>query len=261
MLRWLGALILPCIMAAVEITIPLNDGKLVISEVQLIGPSRTKAVPELSFVITNHTSESWESITLQFDAEGDCEFASIAREWTAEVRLSLNHSTEAPYSTSYRRSIPSLLGEMNGCTVKDIKATLLFADNVNWRITTTGERIGKEARRREMEADRKAAEAERAAQAEQERIQAEAAATKAATESARQKRLAAERKKREAEAEAAYQRARTAEETKAAEERRRIRAVCALIHQSTANKNIADLIVKEEQQVRACQTLGLYPPR
>lgn len=248
-------------MAAAEINIPLNDGKLVISDAQLIGPTRSKAIPELSFVIANHTSESWDSITLRFDAEGDCETVPSPREWTVEVRLGLKHSTESPYSMSYRRSTQSLLGEMNGCSVKDIRAKLIFADNANWRITKTGERIDKEARRREIEADRKAAESERAAQVERERIEAENAAKKVALESARQKQLAAERKKNEAEAQAAYERTRAADEVKAAEERRRIRTACTVIYQSTANKKVANLTVKEEQQVRACQTLGLYPPR
>jgi hypothetical protein len=50
-------------------------------------------------------------------------------------------------------------------------------------------------------------------------------------------------------------------EAKASEERRRIRAACAEIHRNTADKKISNLTVKEEQHVRACQALGLYPPQ
>jgi len=36
---------------------------------------------------------------------------------------------------------------------------------------------------------------------------------------------------------------------------------CAVIYRTTANKTPGDLAVKEAQQVRACQALGLYPPQ
>lgn len=42
---------------------------------------------------------------------------------------------------------------------------------------------------------------------------------------------------------------------------RNIRAACSAIYKNTADKKIRDLTVKEEQQVRNCQTLGLYPPQ
>ena len=42
---------------------------------------------------------------------------------------------------------------------------------------------------------------------------------------------------------------------------RDIRAACGVIYQNTADKKISDLTVKEEQQVRRCQGLGLYPPQ
>jgi len=40
----------------------------------------------------------------------------------------------------------------------------------------------------------------------------------------------------------------------------RLRSACKGIYGRTANKKVSDLTVKEEQQVRACQALGLYPP-
>jgi len=59
--------------------------------------------------------------------------------------------------------------------------------------------------------------------------------------------------------------ARTEEERKAAaakaEERRKVRAGCAGLYQSTADKRVGDLTVREQQAVRACQALGLYPPQ
>ena len=42
---------------------------------------------------------------------------------------------------------------------------------------------------------------------------------------------------------------------------RNIRAACSAVYKSTADKKIRDLTVKEEQRVRNCQALGLYPPQ
>ena len=50
-------------------------------------------------------------------------------------------------------------------------------------------------------------------------------------------------------------------DAQAAEERRKVRAACTEIYQRTADKKIRDLTVREEQQVRSCQGLGLYPPQ
>ena len=72
------------------------------------------------------------------------------------------------------------------------------------------------------------------------------------TESARQARQADEQRK--------IARQLAERKAKAAEERRRVRAACVIIYQTTANKKLSDLTVKEEQQVRACQALGLYEP-
>jgi hypothetical protein len=54
---------------------------------------------------------------------------------------------------------------------------------------------------------------------------------------------------------------RAVEAVRAAEERRKLRANCTIIYQNTIDKKVKDLTVREEQQVRACQVLGLYPPR
>jgi hypothetical protein len=44
------------------------------------------------------------------------------------------------------------------------------------------------------------------------------------------------------------------------QERASDRTNCAVIYRNTAEKKLGDLTVKEEQQVRACQVAGLYPP-
>jgi hypothetical protein len=49
-----------------------------------------------------------------------------------------------------------------------------------------------------------------------------------------------------------------------AEEQRRaraeLRARCAEVYKATIDKKISELTVREEEQVRACRTLGPYPP-
>ena len=52
-----------------------------------------------------------------------------------------------------------------------------------------------------------------------------------------------------------------AQAVRAAEERQRLRANCTAIYQNTIDKKVKDLTVREEQQVRACQVLVMYPPR
>jgi hypothetical protein len=82
------------------------------------------------------------------------------------------------------------------------------------------------------------------------RVLAPEEAKKEELEAARQKRLTAERNRKRAE-----------EEAKSAEEQRKIREACSALYQNTADKKIKDLTVREDQQVRACQALDLYPPQ
>ena len=100
-----------------------------------------------------------------------------------------------------------------------------------------------------------------AQEAERQRIADEQQAKKDALEAARQKRLAAERRKKQADEDARYAKIRAEIRAKEAEEQAKIRLACAAIYKATSDKKMGDLTVKEDQQVRACQSLGLYPPR
>lgn len=104
-----------------------------------------------------------------------------------------------------------------------------------------------------------AAEAPRRAREEQRA--AETQARKDAAEAGRRRRLAAEQKKKDAERDARIAKYRDEEEAKAVEERRKLRAACSAVYQTTADTKLKDLTVKQEQQVRACQALGIYPPQ
>jgi hypothetical protein len=45
-----------------------------------------------------------------------------------------------------------------------------------------------------------------------------------------------------------------------AAEHERVRKACAVIYTNTIDKKVRDLTVREEEQVRACQVAGMYPP-
>jgi hypothetical protein len=79
-------------------------------------------------------------------------------------------------------------------------------------------------------------------------------------EATRQRKLAEQRRQKEAKEAAVAAKLKAEQDAKAAEERRRVRAACAAIYQATIDKKVKDLTVREEQQVRECQMLNLYPP-
>jgi hypothetical protein len=246
-----------------DITIPLQDGSIVIRP-QFIRVSEFGSfVPELSFRIQNRTSCPWVTIKLQFDIGGLCN--GEPRQWSIPAVTSLGWWEKGPFSNEYKNTVISLIGKVDGCATEIIRASLVSAESPAYggcqklRIDgVAGEPIDLGRQLQDIKTKR---EAEEAASAEQERIAAEAQAKKDAAEAARRKRAAAERKKKEAEAQARYAKTQAEEQARAAEERTKIRAACALIYKNTADMKIKDLTVKEEQQVRACQALGLYPPQ
>lgn len=240
-----------------DITLPLDDGEILI-RAQFIRRNRYGAdVPELAVKIKNQTSSPWRTLKLQFDIGGLCN--GEPRQWTLPVTTSLGWAEDHQLVKEYTDTVIPLVDKVDGCKAEIIKASLVLAENSKTRINgVTGERVDMEKQLQELKAKR---EAEAAAQAEEERKSAEAQAKKDAAEAARQKRLAAEQKKRDAELDARIAKQRAAEAVRAAEERRRVRAACAGIYDNTVDKKVKDLTVGEEQQVRACQALGLYPPR
>jgi hypothetical protein len=84
--------------------------------------------------------------------------------------------------------------------------------------------------------------------------------TKRDAEAARRRKLSEERKQKEAKEAARVAPLKAEVDARAAEERRKVRAACAAIYQATIDKKVKDLTVREEQQVRECQVLNLYPP-
>ena len=193
-----------------DITLPLDDGSIAI-RAQFIRPSGFGSdVPELSIEIKNHTSSSWRTLKLRFDIGGLCK--GEPRQWTVPVTTSLGRAEDHPMVKEYVDTVIPLVGTVDGCKTEIIKASLVLAESSTARIDgVAGARVDLEKQLLEIKAKR---EAEAAARVEEEKTAAAAQAKKDAVEAARQKRLASERKQKQAEADA-----------KAAEARRRIRAV------------------------------------
>jgi hypothetical protein len=258
----LGAIFGAVISYADDIIIPLEGGSIVVQPQFIRVNEHGYYVPELSFRILNQTQYPWRAIKLRFDIGGLCR--GEPRQWQIPAVTSVGWSESGPISNEYKDTVIPLVGKVDGCTTEIIKTALLMAENQQFHIDgVTGERVDLEKQLREINARREAEikakrDVKEAEKAQEERTAAEEEAKKDAAEAARRKRLAAERKRKDAEAQARYAKAKAEEDARAAEERAKIRAACALIYENTANKKVGDLTVKEEQEVRACQALGLY---
>jgi hypothetical protein len=250
-----------------DVTVPLDDGTLLV-RVQFIRVDQYGSyIPELALKITNQTSSPWVTLKLQFNIGGLCN--GEPRQWTLPVATSLGWMEDRHLVKEYTDYVIPLVGKVDRCKAEVVTARLLVAENSKTHIDgVSGERVDLEKQLQVLKTKR---DAEAAAQAEADRKAAEAQATKDAaeaeqkakrdaTETARQKRLAAERKQKEAEDATRRAKINAEEDAKAAEERRKIRAACTTVYQNTIDKKVKDLTVREEQQVRACQTLDLYPP-
>ena len=185
-------------------------------------------VPELTFNLVNQTRQRWNRLNFRFEITGTC--GHKQEEWTVPVTTSIGWAKDAAVGKTYKDTVFSLMGKLDSCGTDSIKVTLLFAENENTRITeSTSGVVSLKKQWEEEEAVRRAAE------------QAELA-------------------RRVAERDAEAKKTRRIEEQREAE-RTRLRDNCLAIYNATADKKVNDLTVREEQAVRACQTLGMYPPR
>src|ERR1017187_6541833 len=248
-----------------DITLPLDDGNIFI-RAQFI-PSGQFNVPELVLSITNQTSSPWATLKLQFDIGGLCGVGTPLQ-WSLSVVTSLEWAKDRQLIKEYTDYVIPLARKVDGCKTEIIRARLILAENSKTRIDgVTGEPPDLEKElleikaKREVEAAAQAEQRRRAAEAEAEEKKkaAEAQAKDDAAEAALRKRLAAEQKRKQAEAAAQQAKIKAEEDARAAEERRKIRAACTVIYKDTIDKKVKDLTVREEQQVQACQALGLYP--
>lgn len=235
------------------INIPLDDGNLLLRDIICLRQNtydKKSYVPELSFTSTNNTSSPWHKVKLEIEIDLKCK--NDPEIWTHKIFVDKLKFYVAKDTSEYREMIPSLVGKVEqGCESTEIRGSLLFAENRKLRIDVeNGERVDLAKQNEELNAKRE----------DERRLAAEAQARNRAVEAAREERQAAEQRKQRAAADARYARLKAEQDVKDAQERARIRAACSIIYQKTAEMKTRDLTVKQEQQVRACQALGLYPP-
>lgn len=284
---------LPVIIPDPKLSFTPKDGDIVVWDITFI--RTTDSTPELSFRLANHTPYLGSDtapglsgmIRIRLQADGLCEGQQT--QWVSDANWLRPHNFKyykAVWTTTTKAAI-------DACEVRSFKGQLVLdadsalSDSYQFplplRIDAVGEPVSgsnvlvfhikdriqevlAQQAADKLVADAAKAEqnAKAAAEAEKQRIAAEEQAAidhkKALVEAARRKQVAAEQKRKQAEADARYAKIQAEEAAKAAEEHRRIRAACSVIYQNTVDKKISNLTVREEQQVRACQALGLYPP-
>jgi hypothetical protein len=267
------ALAFTAILYGEDIAIPLQDGNLILANPTFIRVNdRGTFVPELVVQMKNETSFPWRTIKLEFDIGGLCN--GEPRQWTVAAVTSLGWLKEQPVIKEYKDYMIPLVGKVDGCKTEVFKARLIYAEYQNTRVN--GKRTNPYDLQAELltikakhEADAvAAAEAQEradAAQAERNRLaaieeqkQRAEDEKKAAEEFARKKRTAAAQKKKQDEQNAKLVKIVEDLAAREAEERRKARETCAAVYKATANKKIADVTVKEAQQIQSCQALGLY---
>ncbi|HEY4359375.1 MAG TPA: hypothetical protein VGN17_00300 [Bryobacteraceae bacterium] len=223
--------VLGALLRAGDMTLPLDRGTILISaEFDRQQPM----IPQVTYKVTNQTSSGWRSIRLKLAIGGLCGREPHQVSIPVAVALPYGKAEEGTFPNVHEDSLDDLvkahqlLLSLSDCTVDIIKAALVSAENDTQTIK------GDDAL--DLTVELKAIQVKRNA------------------ELTRQKQLTAERNARLAKQKAE-------DDAKAAEEQRKTRAACGVIYQNTIDKKIRDLTVREEQQVRACQTLNLYPPR
>lgn len=260
-LTLLFALVLPLFSNAVPgepIELPLGAGQIAVRVHFIQVNEFGNYVPRLTVLVENRTNSPWSTVRLKLDLGGLCN--GEPRQWALGARMALRWAPDSSLITSYTNLEIPLVEKVDGCEVELVRAQLVEARSPETSIDNTGIVHEDIDFRKELEAIRLIRDQEELIQAaELERLQ-EINRKEAQKEALRQKRLADERRKRRTEEAARAARQREIEAAAAAEERRKIRSACLQIYKATADRRVSSLTVREEQQVRACQSLGLYPP-
>ena len=121
------ALAFTTVMYADDITIPLDNGSIVVENPQFIRDNGFgRNVPELTFTLANHTSNAWMSIDLLFNIKYICN--GEAHQRSQAVKTGLGWAKDAPI----KRELAILLtGEVDACETESIKAMLMSATSLN----------------------------------------------------------------------------------------------------------------------------------
>lgn len=249
-----------------EFPIPIpSGGDLTVQNPQFIVKNQFNIYdPLLTFGIVDKSSAPWEIVKVHFDMGAVCNGEILQWSESVTVRSSTLLFMKEHGMKNYEYRMNSLTGKVQGCRTELIRVRpgessvepLDLRDEVRTlKLKRESEEAVKEGADEAAKTERERVAAEEKAKNLAERGKQEAA------EAARRRRLADEKRLKDAEQDALRAKATAAEEAKAAAERRQLQDACVLIYKNTVNKKVGDLTVREEQQVRTCQALDLYPPR
>ena len=253
-----------------DITIPYGNRlgeSLVLAHPSFIAHGETLDRFELDFDLIDNTTSGWKTATIHLEMGGTCNDGKEIRQWAAAVFLNAPLSKRSPEHHTYTGLDPSLDDKVRGCRAELIKANVdrgIPMEEIEPPSLILVSPYGTPVRRetvlpvpdplglflQEEKPHSDLTEEIVAAKTRREATERQLAEKRAAE----LRRLTADRKKAQAEQDAALAKARTEEEAKKAT----LQVVCSSIYESTANKRLGDLTVKESQQVQACQTLGMY---
>ena len=213
-----------------DITIPLDNGSIVVENPQFIRKGGSGSnVAGLTFTLTNNTSRAWMSIDLLFNIRYVC--SGEAHQRSQAVKLGLGWTKDVPIKREYHDLVIPLMGQVDSCDTESVKVNLISATSLdNVRIEgATGGRVGLteevppgSLHQADHQESAKESEEQRTEQAAADTTQARPAAenqAKNAAKAARRKRLAAEQQRKQAEADAQSARKKAEEEQRAAEAR------------------------------------------
>lgn len=230
-------------LAPKEIVLTLGSHEIKLTDLRFgrkAGYNTSVFVPEIEFSAENTSPILWNPMDLQVTVGAMCD--GTPQQFVAPMSVVVrdNHPVfkEALRKTIVRQNVDAFKGKLNRCTVELLDLTLISAKGDDGTvITNTPEPVDFMPWLREIQGERQTAEA---------------AAAVAREEKRRRLVEAAERMKREE----------LLEQRKQEEAQRRreaaIRTACAAIYKRTYRTKLADLTVKDTEEIQACKALGYY---
>jgi hypothetical protein len=249
------------------ITIPMEGGGSVeVRDPQFIRVDQFNInQPVLSFGLVNKSVTAWTTLNIYFDIGVFC--GDEVRLWSASVEVNPNTKS---YVHTIQSAVPGF--HLQGCYTELITARIGTSPANNPALTaeevvahrTQGEAAARMAveEQKRLRAEQikiiEAANAEADAEAE---VEAKAEAVAEAKAAAKAKQAAAQARAKAAAQKLADEAKKAADAENARQQAAVLQRLCAALYSTTADKKISDLTVKEEEQVRACQGIGMYHPK
>src|ERR1039458_7829332 len=113
-----------------DITIPLDNGSIVVENPQFIRKGGSGSnVAGLTFTLTNNTSRAWMSIDLLFNIRYVC--SGEAHQRSQAVKLGLGWTKDVPIKREYHDLVIPLMGQVDSCDTESVKVNLISATSLD----------------------------------------------------------------------------------------------------------------------------------